>query len=301
MEYEVVRSYGGPPHPEFQSSLPRRFPVTLRKWIATVAVAAGSVAFASGADPDAKGAKVPEPSQLTFGTLRAMPAEVAKAKVADWLKAAGKLDTAKLESIWQVSDKTVMTRVLESIALGNPDAQKVLDNARDVTADAPTAVPAAIAAEKDAFVKTNLGAAYARALAGKKVYEEALLAVKDAKPEELVDPSAFYFFKAVAEHSLGGYQKAKKIDAVNTIVRLVDDVVDAPDRYRVVATQMFFDIQNWAKDDKDLGNIAKLMDNSGRRLDLARGGNTTQDIQKRIIFRLDEKIKELENQQKGGS
>jgi hypothetical protein len=88
---------------------------------------------------------------------------------------------------------------------------------------------------------------------------------------------------------------------VSTLVRLVDDVVDAPDRYRVVAIQMYFDIQNWAKDDKDLSNIGKLMDNSGRRLDLARGGTTTQDIQKRIIFRLDEKIKELENQQKGGS
>jgi hypothetical protein len=275
--------------------------VKMRKWIATVAVAASSALFATGADPDTKGAKVPEPSQLTFGTLRAMPDEAAKAKAAEYLKAAGKLDQAKFDAIWQVSDKPALTRVLESIALGNPDAQKALDDARDVTANAPTEVPAAIKNEKNAFVKSNLGAAYARGLAGKKVYEEALEAVKDVKPEELVDPAAFYFFKAVAEHSLAGYQKAKKIDATNTIVRLVDDVVDAPDRYRVVATQMFFDIQSWSKEDKDLGNIGKLMDNSGRRLDLARGGSTTQDIQKRIIFRLDEKIKELENQQKGGS
>jgi hypothetical protein len=43
------------------------------------------------------------------------------------------------------------------------------------------------------------------------------------------------------------------------------------------------------------------MDSSGRRLDLARGGQTTQTIQKRIIFRLDEKIKELEEKAKGGS
>ena len=268
----------------------------LRKWVAAVAITASSAAFGLAADP---AGKAPEPSQLTFGTLRAMPAEVAKAKSADWLKAGGKLDQGKFDGIWAQADKPVMTRVLESIALGNPDAQKALDTARDVIAPAPTEVPAAIAAEKDPFVKTNLGAAYARALAGKKVYEEALAAVKDAKSEELVDPAAFYFFKAVAEHSLAGYQKAKKIEAVNSIVRLVDDVVDAPDRYRVVATQMFFDIQAWSKDDKDLGNIGKLMDNSGRRLDLARGGNTTQDIQKRIIFRLDEKIKELENQQKG--
>jgi hypothetical protein len=43
------------------------------------------------------------------------------------------------------------------------------------------------------------------------------------------------------------------------------------------------------------------MDNSGRRLDLARGGKETQDIQKKIIFSLDEKIKEMENQAKGNS
>jgi hypothetical protein len=275
--------------------------VRLRNWIATVAVAAGSATFASGADPEPKGAKVPEPSQLTFGTLRAMPPEVAQAKAEAYLKAAGKLDQAKVDAIWINTDKTVMTKVLETIALANPAAQKALDEARDVTADAPTKVPAVIADEKDAFVKTNLGAAYARGLAGKKVYEEALAAVADAKPEELVDPAAFFFFKAVAEHATAGYQKTKKLDAMNSIVRLVDDVTDAPDRYRVVATQMFFDIQAWSKDDKDLSNIGKLMDNSGRRLDLARGGSTTQDIQKKIIFRLDEKIKELENQQKGGS
>jgi hypothetical protein len=42
------------------------------------------------------------------------------------------------------------------------------------------------------------------------------------------------------------------------------------------------------------------MDNSGRRLELARAGEKTQDIQKKIVFRLDELIKQLENQNKPG-
>ena len=91
-----------------------------------------------------------------------------------------------------------------------------------------------------------------------------------------------------------------KDDAAQSIIRLLDDVADAPDRYKMVATLMFFDMQGWRKDEKDLTNIAKLMDNSGRRLDLARGGKITQDIQKKIVFRLDEVIKELENQAKSG-
>ena len=92
----------------------------------------------------------------------------------------------------------------------------------------------------------------------------------------------------------------RKDAATGSIVRLLDDVADAPDRYKMVATLMFFDMQNWSPDPKDLSNIERLMDNSGRRLDLARGGEKTQDIQKKIVFRLDELIKELENQEQAG-
>src|SRR5438132_8346500 len=65
-----------------------------------------------------------------------------------------------------------------------------------------------------------------------------------------------------------------------------------------LARLMLEDMLGWSPDQKDFGNIEKLMDNSGRRLDLARGGEKTQDIQKKIVFRLDELIKELEAQQK---
>jgi hypothetical protein len=275
----------------------RRLTVTLRKLIATAAIAATLPLAAFAADPVAK---APDPSLVSFGTLRELPAETAKAKVGTWLTGLGKMDQAKFDAVW-AGDKTTAEKTLACIAMGKPEAQTVLNDARDITKDAPTSVPAVIADEKDAFVKANLGSAYARALAGKKVYEEALLAVADAKAEDVVDPSAFLFFKAVAEHSIAGYKKVKKVDATASLVRLLDDVTDAPDRYKMVATLMFFDLQNWSKDEKDLSNIGKLMDNSGRRLDLARGGQTTQDIQKRILFRLDEKIKELEEKAKGGS
>jgi hypothetical protein len=55
-------------------------------------------------------------------------------------------------------------------------------------------------------------------------------------------------------------------------------------------------MQTWK--DKDLGAVARKMDNSERRLQLARGGPQTQEIQKDILRRLDELIKEKENQAK---
>jgi hypothetical protein len=42
------------------------------------------------------------------------------------------------------------------------------------------------------------------------------------------------------------------------------------------------------------------MENIQRRLDLRRGGKKTQKMQKEVLVRLDEMIKEIENQQKQG-
>jgi len=77
------------------------------------------------------------------------------------------------------------------------------------------------------------------------------------------------------------------------------DVIDAPERHRMVAALMHFDMLTWQE--KDLGWIARKMDNIQRRLDLKRGGKHTQKMQKEVLVRLDEMIKEKENQQKGNS
>jgi plasmid maintenance system antidote protein VapI len=274
-----------------------------RKWAAVLALSASAGTGLYAAEPEP--ADVPavpkvDLSQLTFGTLRAMPADAVKTKLSTWLKAQDKLDRTKLDEIF-AKDKSTMEKFVEALGLGSSELQQIILDARDITADAPVEVPAALKNEADPFIKSNVAAAYARSLSASKVYEEALTAATSAESDQLIDPSAYFFFKAVAEHALAGYQKTKKLDAQQSVVRLLDDVMDAPERYKIVATLMFFDIQSWSKDDKDLGNIGKLMDNSGRRLDLARGGDTTQTIQKKIIFRLDEKIKELENQMKPGS
>jgi hypothetical protein len=144
------------------------------------------------------------------------------------------------------------------------------------------------------FFRANLSLAYAKALCSTRVYEEALEVLRGVTPEQVVDPASYFFHRAVAEHAT-----IKRDEAVKSIVRLVDDVTDAPDRYKMLASIMFVDIQGWKREEKDLSNIARLMDNVERRLELSRGGEKTQDIQKKIVFRLDELIKEKENQCKG--
>lgn len=231
----------------------------------------------------------------SFGTMRTLSAEAAMQKCRAALEPAGGFDLAAFDAIWSDDSRPVFDRTVESLLLGNNEARTALEVARNPLAPAPTDLPQFI---KDtglnAFIRANLATAYAKALSGHRVYEEALDSLKAATPELVVDPSQYFFYRAVAEHAL-----MKKDEALGSIARLIDDVADAPDRYRMVATLIYFDMQNWSADRKDLANIGRLMDNSGRRLDLARGGKVTQDIQKKIIFALDEKIKELENQSKG--
>jgi hypothetical protein len=265
--------------------------VKIRQLFAAAAVAAGMSAATPA--PAAEPAKKPS---FGFSAMKAATPEAAKAKVAAWLKSVGKYDEAAFNKVWDKKSRTVLDRTADSLALGNTEAEALLASVRKPDAAAPAAVPGLLKDDKlDGFFRANVALAFAKAAANKKAYEEAAEALKGVNAELTVDPASYFFFKAVSEHAT-----MKKEAATGSIVKLLDDVSDSPARYTMVATLMFFDMQNWAPDPKDLSNIEKLMDNSGRRLDLARGGEKTQDIQKKIVFRLDELIKELENKNKPG-
>ena len=129
-------------------------------------------------------------------------------------------------------------------------------------------------------------------MANRRIHEESLDVLKTFRPEQVVDPMAYLFYRSINEHSL-----LKKPEATQTIIRLLEDGVGSPERYKTVSALMLLDMQTWK--DKDLGAIARKMENIERRLDLARGGPQTQKLQKEVVARLDELIKELENKAKG--
>jgi len=266
--------------------------VSARPWLTSAAVAAGLML---GLTPPG-GAAEPK-ADYTFGSLKAAAPDAAKAQAEAWLKKVGKFDAAAFDKIWAQEEASVLDRTLASLELGSDDAKKVMAAARNSAAEAPKEVPAVLKDEKaDPYLRANLAVGFARGLTNGRVYEESLVALAGVKAEQTVDPAAYYFYRAVAEHAL-----MKKDDAMRSIVRLLDDVGGAPDRYTMLARILFVEMATWTKDEKDLGNIRRLMDNSERRLSQARGGKTTQDIQKKIVFRLDELIKEKENQAKGGT
>jgi hypothetical protein len=232
-----------------------------------------------------------------FGALEPADARAVQGEAEAWLKKLNLPDAKKqkFQTIWQAKDRSLSERVMDTLALDDATA-KLLAEVRNPLSPAPCgpkAIPAVVKDKKQpAFYRANLALAYAKALSSRRIYEEALLTLKEVNPEEVVDPAAYLFHRAVAEHAM-----LYKDDARRSIGRLLDDVSEAPERYKTVGALMLLDMLTWKE--KDLNWIARKMDNSGRRLELARGGPVTQKIQKDIVNRLDELIKELENKRKG--
>jgi len=233
----------------------------------------------------------------SFGTFTSPSADAARTQAAEWLKSTGKTDaasTAAFEAIWK-GNRPLLDKVTRTLELGDANVAKLMAEVRDAESPSPTEVPALLKDVKvSAYVRANLAVAYAKALLNRKVYDEAIEVLRAVKPEQTVDPGSYFFTRAVAEFTL-----MMKKDADESVLRLLDDVADAPERYRMVAALMHLDMMTWQ--DKDLGWISRKMNVVKDRLEINRGGKKTQKIERDILVRLDEIIKELENQQKGSS
>jgi hypothetical protein len=269
--------------------------VTISRWFPAIGAALLLASVAVAADT---GKKPAGDSDSSFGSLKADAAEVQK-KAEAWLKAqkANAATLAKCTALWK-ADLPLLEKATQTLVLGDPSLGKLLATAKDADAPAPTELPKVLADKKaNPFLRNTLALAYGKALVGRKVYEEGLEALLLVKAEESVDPASLYFHRAVCEHAL-----MMKDNADKSIDKLLVDVSDSPERYRMVAALMHFDMLTWQE--KDLGWIARKMGNIHRRLDLKRGGKATQKMQKEVLVRLDEMIKELENKQNqpsGGS
>ena len=257
----------------------------------------GTTLFVQGAQTVIAADKAPR----RFGALEAQTSEAVQTRARAWLKDAVKGDAAKLQrfdAIWKQEDRTVLDRLAQTFALGNADAARLLAEARNPLSPPPIQVPALLRDKKQPeFFRANLALAYARALSSRRIHEEALETLRLFNPEQVIDPASYLFHRAVCEHSM-----LLKKDAASSVVRLLNQAIDSPERYKTVGALMLLDMQAWK--DKDLGDVARKMGNIERRLELARGGPHTQKLQKEVILRLDELIKRLENkaknQQQGG-
>lgn len=228
-------------------------------------------------------------------TLPAPTPDAVREQALAWLKTVDKDDPATREQfdvIWANGTRAMADLVADTLALGDGDAAKLLVQARDPQAPAPTDVPSLLLdGKRPVFFRANLALAYGKALASRGVFEEALAALKLSRPTDVADPAAYHFHRAVAEHGLG-----LRAEAARSLNAVRNDLDDVPVRYQRVADVMEQEMQAWRE--RDLGDAARKMKNVGRRLDLARGGPTTQKMQREVVAILDDIIKEMERDPK---
>lgn len=229
-------------------------------------------------------------------------ADEVKSQALQWVAARKVKDKQVLENVgkvWAVGEEVLSVRdlfekVIETFCLVDPATKKLVDDCG--LQDAPLLPPQSTllsAKEQDTFYQANMRLFYGRYLTQRKMYDEALKVLGDLDPAQVVDPASCLFFRAVCQHQL-----MMKTEGLETVKQLLKDTEDVPVSFSSVATLMEYDLKDLK--DGSLDEAARMMKDSGRRLDLGRGGQKVQKVQDEIVAILDDIIKKLEQQSGGG-
>ncbi len=225
-------------------------------------------------------------------------AEEVRGKILVWAAEQSGVDAAKTEALqkmwtWDgeppVADE-LLDRVVESFALLNENVARLVREARTTASFAPSAD---LLQNAHPFFRANLGLYTGRQFVERRMFDEADEMLKTVDAKEVVDPASLFFFRAVSSQALLEIKPA--LESLETLLKRTENV---PVRYSTTATLMQAELVNLRE--KSLGEVARLMSDSERRLDLGRAGEKVQGVQERIIENLDELIKKMEAQGGGG-
>jgi len=207
---------------------------------------------------------------------------------------------ARVELIVQAAGTNAPARqgaLLEALKTLNPDLSQALD---DLNADRPAealAVLDRLAGSPDPFLATHSGWFRVRALVARERYEEALAALTDIQPN-----AAKYSLLAGDMLYTQGRLHACLLDrpvAVTILRRYLQQYPNAAAERRGAAQELLNRIEKATTN--SLSEVAALMDDSRRRLQLADCSELTQARQQRIGLALGIVIEQVEKKPaKGG-
>ena len=220
-----------------------------------------------------------------------------KARLDDFLKdkELGEADRLKVEALWPddaaaIEPAELLDRLAASLAIVEPRAVEIVTLCQQ---DAVPLPPPRFALLDDAaaapIVRDNLRLLYGRWLAQHHLVDESLEYLQDLAPEKVADPVSLLFYQAVAHHRL-----LAKEACLKSVSLLLENESQLPKRYVTLAKLMEADIKPLKVDSLD--EIARLMDDIRRRLDLARAGKVVRDEEETVIAKLEKMIEELEKQ-----
>jgi hypothetical protein len=204
-------------------------------------------------------------------------------------------DRKKVVDYWRDTESVIrgpalLDRVLTATGHADPRIAELIKQIQDPLG--PPILPDEITwlkTEVPGWLQDNIRLAAGRALAQRRLYDEALEALNDLELSQVSDPASLVFYRAVGQHHL-----LQKQDCLGNITLLLERETELPTRYTQVAQLMSADIQP-LKDDT-LDEVARLMNDVQRRLDLGRAGKRVRDQEDEIVAKLDKLIDQIEQQ-----
>ena len=221
-----------------------------------------------------------------------------KAKLDDYAAAKQTDETtrAKIAALWPdeaapASGAELLERLVTSLSVLEPKAKAVVDVCQNPRTTVELPKFEILADESvPSLVRNNLKLLYGRWLAQNELMDESLEQLKALTPADVVDPATLLFHQALAHHNL-----LEKEPCLSAVAKLMENEELLPRRYSQLAKLMEADLKPLKPDSLD--EIARLMSDVGRRLELARAGKKVRDEEETIVAKLEKLIEEKEKQQ----
>lgn len=252
----------------------------------------GLVAIAVAAAP-ARATAAAADEFVREASWRIPTADEVRASTRDWLAASGATADAsaarRAGGVWgaEMPPADPLDAVMETISIIDPRAATLRERSDGPLDIVPEWLddPAVAAFERDA-VKLWLG----RQLVRQRRFDEAYPLLAGLDPRTAVDPVTLLFHRAACAHWLLDTEAA-----LESLDRLLERADEIPVRYERLARLMRHDISG-LDDEESLAHIARRMRDVTRRLDLARAGPATRQVQDGVVESLDRLIEKLERE-----
>lgn len=201
----------------------------------------------------------------------------------------------QLESFWTATEASsrgpeMLDRLIEAASLIEPRIAKLSKQLAD-----PNQIPTApgdldwLTSDVPGWLQDTLRLATGRAFAQRRLYDEALETLAGLELVQVCDPASLIFYRATCEHHL--LKQEQCIANVNLLLERQDEL---PTRFAQLAQLMLADIEPLESDSLD--EVARLMRDVERRLDLGRAGKRVREQEQEIIDKLDKLIDKIEQQ-----
>jgi len=204
---------------------------------------------------------------------------------------------ARLDDLWpedegrSEAEGEILDRISQTLEVLEPRTESLLEVTRGTRPRGM--LPSLELLEDETLtppIRAHLRLILGRWLVQQHMHDEALEQFGALEPREVLAPATLLFHQSVAHHKL-----LQKDECLPKLAKLLENESQLPRRYLELTRLMEADIRPLKEDSLD--EIARIMDNVTRRLNLGRAGQRVRKEEDDVIAKLDKMIEQMEQQQ----